>query len=120
MFNFSKNNSKLSLYIKFIIFIKILFIIFAIGHVILQRSVNPTYKNLDEKFVILKKQTEFIFKITMSILLIYYFNPHEKIKHEIDAETTLLFYLFALVMIFTADWRIFFKDSYLLQMIIGS
>jgi hypothetical protein len=46
----------------------------------------------------------------MSILLIYHFNPRYLSK-PISSETKLLFFLFGWVLIITAKWGIFVKES---------
>ena len=69
-----------------------------------------------------KKRFEFIYIMCMSILLIYLFYPFQKIKPIITPETNYLIFLFAFVLITTANWGVFFKESPLfieIQNIVG-
>ena len=99
--------SSLDYFVFFIIFIKIVFVISAVGHLILSHlSIG---QKLDSALVYWKERTEFIFIISMSILLIYTF----RINHEkpINKETALLFYLFGWILLITAKWGIFVKEA---------
>ena len=103
--------SPITIFILFIILIKIVFIFTAIGHVILSHmSKNIENKeDTDSKLVYWKERSEFIFVISMALLLIYYFRPgHMK---PIDRETSLLFFLFGWILIITAKWGEFFTNA---------
>lgn len=110
-----KFESPLDIFILFIIFIKIVFILSAIGHVILThlsaKKVNTTTTNdvIDAKLLYWKERTEFIFTICMSILLIYYFKPGN--SKPLTSETSLLFYLFGWILIITAKWSTFITGA---------
>lgn len=103
--------TKLDYFVFFIVLVKILFILSAIGHVILSYSVkhNSSHKNkkiqINDRLVYFKELTEFIFIISMSILLIYHFRPNDLHK-PINKETSLLFFLFGCILIITAKWSI--------------
>lgn len=102
-----KLETSLDLFLLFIILIKIVFIISSVGHLILSHT-NKDSK-LDPKLVYWKERTEFVFIISMAILLIYHFKPgHLK---PISKETTLLFFLFGWILIFTAKWSLFFTEA---------
>lgn len=109
-----KFDSTLDLFIVFIIFIKLVFVFSAIGHLVLTHlPVNITNKISvsvsDAKLIYWKERTEFIFIASMSILLIYHFRPgHSK---PISSESSLLFFLFGCVLIITAKWDLFFKET---------
>jgi len=96
--------------IFFIILVKIVFIISAIGHIFFSHSNSNQAKNIDDKLLYLKERTEFIFIISMSILLIYHFNPRFA-KKTINSETSLLFFLFGWVLIITAKWSLFITEA---------
>jgi hypothetical protein len=96
--------------IFFIILVKIVFIISAIGHIYFSHSTINQAKNIDDKFLYFKERTEFIFIISMSILLIYHFNPRFS-KKPINSETALLFFLFGWVLIITAKWSLFITEA---------
>ena len=96
--------------IFFIILVKIVFILSAIGHIILSHSTSNKAKDVDDKLLYFKERTEFIFIISMSILLIYHFNPRLS-KKEVNKESALLFFLFGWVLIFTAKWSLFINEA---------
>ena len=103
--------SPITIFILFIIFIKIVFLLTAIGHVILSHmSKNIENKEeTDSKLVYWKERSEFVFVICMALLLIYYFRPgHMK---PIDRETSLMFFLFGWILIITAKWSEFFTNA---------
>jgi hypothetical protein len=66
---------------------------------------------LEENIEYWKERFEFIFIILMSILLIYLFNPRYNHQVVIDYEMKLLLYLFGFILIITADWDTFIKES---------
>ena len=96
--------------IFFIILIKIVFILSAIGHIYFSHSTRADAKNIDDKLLYFKERTEFIFIISMSILLIYHFNPRFS-KKPINEETSLLFFLFGWVLIITSKWSLFITEA---------
>ena len=106
-------------FLFFIILIKIIFIISAIGHVLLTYSTNKKLqKKVDPKLLYWKERTEFIFYASMAVLLIYYFRPeHNK---PINKESALLFFLFGWILLSTADWGLFFKEAPWYKYIINS
>jgi hypothetical protein len=110
--------SPIDIFVLFIIFIKIVFILTSIGHVILTHmtrkgsdsgSNDKKKQEKDIKLMYWKERTEFIFIASMAILLIYYFNPRN--MKPLTKETSLLFYLFGWVLLITAKWGIFIKDA---------
>lgn len=105
-----KLNTWLDFFIIFILLVKIVFIISAIGHFIFSHSTSDRAKNLDPKFLYWKERTEFIFIVSISILLIYYFHPRLS-KKPIDKETAILFFAFGWVLLFTAKWSLFFTQA---------
>ena len=100
----------LDFFIIFIFFIKIVFIVSAIGHIILSHSTSDKAAKIDPKLLYWKERTEFIFIISMAVLLIYEFNPRLQ-KKPIGQETGLLFFLFGWVLILTAKWNLFITES---------
>ncbi len=102
----------LDFFILFIFLIKIVFVISAVGHIVLSHAPNKSDRTniIDDKLMYLKERTEFVFIISMAILLIYHFQPYVPIR-PIDRETTFLFFLFGWVLIITADWNIFVKEA---------
>lgn len=104
-----KLDSGFDLFILFIIVIKLVFIVAAIGHVILTHT-STKFDKYDDTLVYWKERTEFVFILTMAILLIYHFHPRYQTK-PISSETKLLFFLFGWVLIITAKWSIFIKEA---------
>ena len=94
----------LQIYIGIIFVIKIVFLILSVYHVHLKRK-EPNSKH-EQNVDISKNVLEFIFKILMSILLIYLFNPNKK-EIKLNYETKLLLFVFGFVSIFSADWVLF-------------
>ena len=105
-----KLENSLDFFLFFIIFVKIVFIISAIGHLILSHSTSSKAEKIDPKLVYWKERTEFIFIVSMAILLIYHFNPRLS-KKLIGEETALLFFLFGWILIFTAKWSLFVHEA---------
>jgi len=95
----------LQIYIGIIFIIKIAFLILSVYHVHLKRK-EPNSKH-EQNIDISKNILEFIFKILMSILLIYLFNPNYKKEIKLNYETKLLLFVFGFVSIFSADWILF-------------
>ena len=65
-----KLETSLDYFIFFIILIKIVFIISAIGHVILSYSKSSKAEKIDPKLTYWKERTEFVFIVSMAVLLI--------------------------------------------------
>jgi len=105
-----KFETSLDYFVFFIILIKIVFIISAIGHLFLSHSTNEKAAKLDPKLVYWKERTEFVFIASMAILLIYHFHPRLS-KKPISEETALLFFLFGWILLFTAQWSLFFTEA---------
>ena len=96
-------------YIVFIFIMKTIFVIAAFAHIYLSH-VDSRFNKYDENILYWKDRTEFIFILTMSLLLIYYFHPLLKPKN-INGETRLLFFLFGWVLLVTAKWSVFIHEA---------
>ena len=106
-----KFETTLDYFIFFIVLIKLVFIISAIGHLILTLTHNTKLQdNLDPKLLYWKERTEFVFIASMAVLLIYHFHPRLS-KKPISEETALLFFLFGWILLFTAKWQLFFTEA---------
>jgi len=101
---------KFTVYVTLVFIVKILFIILAISEQVIKHK-KPNDKKLIEKLGFWKERIEFIFKAMMAVILIYLFNPRFDNIKLINYETKLLLYLFGFVLIITADWNTFFKES---------
>lgn len=107
-----KLESTLDFFILFIIFIKIVFVLSALGNLFLTHmpaSISKTIGIKDSQLLYWKERTEFIFIVSMAVLLVYHFRPgHLK---PISSETSLLFFLFGCILIITAKWDLFFTEA---------
>ena len=110
-FKLIKLESAVDVFVLFIIIVKVIFLLAAVGHAILHFFVKTSDKaaKVDPKLVYWKERTEFVFKASMSILLIYHFHP--RYGHPINSETALLFFLFGWVLLLTADWDLFIETA---------
>ena len=59
----------------------------------------------------LKTHVELLFKFLIALLIIYIFNPRENRLYLINYEAKVLFFLFGIILIFTANWKQIFKES---------
>lgn len=103
----------LTICIYIIIFMKVVFIIASLGHIVFTHynKDSEMSKMLNTKFNYWKKRTEFMFVILMSILMIFIFSPWKNNKKYITKEMTILFYLFGFILIITADWNLFITEA---------
>ena len=115
---FMKFETSLDLFIIFIVLIKIVFILSAIGHLVFSHSSNTVLQKKDTEFVYWKERTEFIFVVSMSVLLIYHFKPGN--NKPISEETASLFFLFGIVLLLTSKWTLFFKEAPWYKRIVSS
>ena len=110
-------------YIYFVFFIKIIFIILAIINRYLKKQIPAEEKEKNksdkikkqietqQKIEYYKTRIELLFKFLMSLLLIYIFNPRQNRIHLINYEAKLLFFLFGIILVVTADWKHIFEES---------
>jgi hypothetical protein len=114
-------DTPIDFFVLFIVIIKIIFILTAIGNVIFTHIVKKnaaTATSAADKaaaatraanLAYWKERTEFIFIICMAVLLIYYFKPGT--TRQLNSETSLLFFLFGWILIITAKWNVFFTQA---------
>ena len=88
------------IYLKIIIFCKIILIGLIISEVYLWAKGKKT-SDMDNKLHMIKTKVEHVFKVLMSLLLIYLFNPRTDRSIMIDYETKLLLCLFGIILIIT-------------------
>lgn len=97
-----------SLFIIFIVIIKILFILTTLAYRYYQHKGD---KKRVEQLDYWRERLEFIFIACMSVLLIYLFNPRSNRPVVLDGETKILLYLYGIIILLTADWGLFVKES---------
>jgi di/tricarboxylate transporter len=107
-----KKFSLLRSYIILVIIIKVIFLLlllysFYIKHLIKKYPNNKNYKISLEKIDKFKYKVEFIFTISIALLLIILFNPNHVKPIYIDHEARILLYLFGFLLLITADWNKF-------------
>ena len=102
--------SYFTLYIYLIIAVKLGFILLALTHIFLKVK-GKNNSDLDKKIVFFKERFEFIFVFLMACLLIYLFNPRNPNNVVINNETRILLYLFGFILLITAKWGDFIKES---------
>jgi hypothetical protein len=99
-----------SAYIYSIIGVKLIFILLAITHIFLKIK-GEMGSELDKKIIYWKERIEFVFIILMAFLLIYIFNPRLPHTNLLNFEVKLLIYLFGIILVISADWKLFFHES---------
>ena len=99
-----------TIYITLVFIVKIIFIILAVSAIYIKHR-QPENKKLIDFLEFWKQRVEFIFKAMMSAMLIYVFNPRTNNIKLINNEAKLLLYLFGFILIITADWGTFLKQS---------
>ena len=97
-----------SAYITLIFIIKILFFILSMGHIYLKVKNINDYE-LDENILYLRSKLEFMFKFLMALLFLYLFSSKQDVV--IKGETKNLIYIFGILLLFTANWNDFIKES---------
>jgi hypothetical protein len=104
-----KFEKRIDYFLFFIIVFKLIFIFSSLGHVVASRSNTQNAQNIDKKMVYWKKHTEFIFILSMAILLILIFNPYRSII--VDENSSDLLFLFGIILVLTSVWNVSIKES---------
>ena len=99
-----------TIYVTLVLIVKIIFIILAVSAVYIKHR-QPENKKIIDLLQFWKDRFEFVFKAMMSAMLIYIFNPRTNNIKLINNEAKLLLYLFGFILIITANWETFFKQS---------
>ena len=98
------------IYVSIIFIVNVLFIILSVIN-LSYKVKNETNSPTDKKIIYWRDRLEFVFTIMTAILLIYLFNPRNNKITGLDTETKYLLFLFGIILIITAKWDIFFKES---------
>jgi hypothetical protein len=101
----------IDVYIIFIIFIKVVFGVSTLADVYLTKIAKTPNDSLDKKFVFWRERAEFIFIASVSAILIIVFNPFYKAPIELSFEMKVLFFALGFILLTTADWGLFVKET---------
>jgi hypothetical protein len=117
-----KNEQFVKWFVMFIIIVKVVYSIAYYGNLVVSNTSDTFSHEYDEIILYWKHVSEFIFILSMSILLIYHFFPDRVSFIQkpilVDKETRLLFVLYGTILIFTADWTVLFdEDSQIIKII---
>ena len=88
------------LYLKSIIFCKIILVLLILAEVYLWLK-GKKESEMDKKIKHIKSKVEKAFKILMSLLLVFLFNPRTDRSILIDYETKFLLCLFGIILLIT-------------------
>lgn len=115
-------NNYLVPFIYLIITIKALFLFSILANIFITKFLKDS--NIISKYSYflstIKEQTEFIFILMTSVLMIAIFYPKQNNLKYINDHVKLLFYLFGWILIITAKWDLFFKESIIIKQISDS
>ena len=95
-----------------VMYFKIVFILAIISHFILRVYVlfgNHNHNKLEQRIFYWKERTEFMYMISMAILLIVLFKPGKN-KH-IHSEHSMILFLFGWYLLVTAKWNLFITEA---------
>jgi len=101
-----------NIYVYFIVLVKICFIVSALYLRVLERQNNKDISRINT-LKSFKENLQFIFVISISILLILLFSPFTNKTYfpkVFEPETRMLLFLYGIIMIIEADWSTFFSD----------
>jgi hypothetical protein len=68
-------------------------------------------EKIDLSIQLWRDRVEFVFKILMSLLIIYLFNPMDSRQKLLTTETKFLLYIYGFILLITADWSTFLNES---------
>jgi hypothetical protein len=101
------------IFVYFIVLIKCLFLFFVIFNVYLKiKNKSPNIDididtKLEKRVLYYKNLTENIFIVSVSILLIYLFNPYHDNKYLDIKYVKFLFFIYGIITLITFDWNSF-------------
>ncbi len=104
------HNQPIDSFIRFIIFFKILYIFSTVyGYYLISKKKDNTQIYQDVEYW--KQRFEFIFMVSMSVLIVYFFSPLTGNVIRFDGETKFLFFVFGIILLLRAQWKLFFEES---------
>ena len=94
----------------FIDLTKLVFIIAIIAHFTLPFVISYSLQEkLDPYIFYLKEITDFMFIISMAVLLIYHFKPGKSTPS--SPESSFIFFIFGWFLLFSAKWNLFITEA---------
>jgi beta-lactamase regulating signal transducer with metallopeptidase domain len=78
---------------------------------------NTNNQKIEKYVTYLRSRCEFVVTILMSLLMVYIFNPLRPRLNMIGRETKLLFFIFGIILLLTANWSDFIGPNKNLEMI---
>jgi hypothetical protein len=103
------------IYVTGVFIVKLCFILLVAAQLYISSYKSPYNVQLLENIEFWKNRFEFIFIAAMSFMLLFLFNVRVNNLGYIHKETRLLLFLFGIILLITAKWQLFFKDSVLLK-----
>lgn len=88
-------------FLFFMLAVKFIFLISAVGHVVTIHAKNPKIQQHEEFMRKVSDTSEMIFIFGMSLFLIYYFTPSKK-TFVVNKETAVLLFAYGIVMLLGA------------------
>ena len=115
-------NSIFYCFIYFIILVKGLFLFFVAWNFYLKKNhghggghsgdgSSGSETKLEKRVLYYKNLTENIFIVSVSLLLIYLFNPYHDNKYLDNKYVKILFFIYGILMLITFDWSEFIRFS---------
>lgn len=108
-------------FVTFTLLIKILFAILVITHLYFSKTKkdDPQKNEWDLRILYWKSRTEFVFQMCIALLLIIVFNPWRNNERMITKEMAVLFFVFGVITLLTAEWSTFFIESKLYKYLLN-
>lgn len=104
------HHPSIELTIRIAIFVKLLFIFSSLyGIYLISKKMEDT--EVYEEVEYWKHRFEFIFIVMISALTMYFFSPLTGNTLKFDKETKFLFFVFGLILLIQAKWKLFFEQS---------
>jgi len=94
-----------------IIGLKLMFISSTLLHKYVNYNNESMFYKYDDKLVYVRKVTEFSFISLMCLLMIFIFHPRKQNMGYMTKEIKFLMYMFAWIIIISADWSDFFNQK---------
>ena len=98
----------LNIYVILIFIVKLIFLYYLLAVAVLKAKLkkNNSSENMKEyeEKVNDKERVELLFKLLMSIFLVYVFYPRRKIPIVLTIEMRVLLFIFGFVLIVSSDW----------------